>query len=212
MISKGIDRTAEEIGRALSKTSILISSGSKQIEVVPSGRHVVISTPGSEPLGEFAGVFLLDGERIFNRPTLRSEELAGFLWWNLIGKASLNAEIFLSLPNNHPLIQSILRRDPSYLASQQLVERKNAKMPPYFRIASVEGDSIDISKFAENLRSSTNYEITGPMLLNKTVSRLIIRATLERGSELVDLLDDVVKIQSIKGKGIFKIRFDQFDI
>jgi len=48
--------------------------------------------------------------------------------------------------------------------------------------------------------------------LNKTVSRLIIRATLERGSELVDLLDDVVKIQSIKGKGIFKIRFDQFDI
>ena len=85
-------------------------------------------------------------------------------------------------------------------------------MPPYFRIASVEGDSIDISKFAENLRSSTNYEITGPMLLNKTVSRLIIRATLERGSELVDLLDDVVKIQSIKGKGIFKIRFDQFDI
>ncbi|NCZ77162.1 MAG: hypothetical protein EBY12_04095, partial [Actinobacteria bacterium] len=98
------------------------------------------------------------------------------------------------------------------LASQQLVERKNAKMPPYFRIASVEGDSIDISKFAENLRSSTNYEITGPMLLNKTVSRLIIRATLERGSELVDLLDDVVKIQSIKGKGIFKIRFDQFDI
>lgn len=212
VISKGIDRTAEEIGRALSKTSILISSGSKQIEVVPSGRHVVISTPGSEPLGEFAGVFLLDGERIFNRPTLRSEELAGFLWWNLIGKASLNAEIFLSLPNNHPLIQSILRRDPSYLASHQLVERKNAKMPPYFRIASVEGDSIDISKFAENLRSSTNYEITGPMLLNKTVSRLIIRATLERGSELVDLLDDVVKIQSIKGKGIFKIRFDQFDI
>lgn len=212
VIAKGIDRTAEEIGRALSKTSILISSGSKQIEVVPRGRHVVISTPGAEPSGEFAGVFLLDGERIFNRPTLRSEELAGFLWWSLIGKASLNAEIFLSLPNNHPLIQSILRKNPSYTASQQLMERKNAKLPPFFRIATVEGRNQEISKFAENLRSSSDYEITGPVLLNKTISRLIIRTALEQGSNLVDLLDDVVKIQSIKGKDIFKVRFDQFDI
>ena len=50
------------------------------------------------------------------------------------------------------------------------------------------------------------------MILKNDFSKLIIRSPLEQASELVDLLDDVVKVQSIKGKGIFKVRFDQFDI
>ena len=212
VISKGIDRTAEEIGKALSKASILISSGTKQIDHLPDGRHVILATAGSEPNGEYSAVVMLDGERIFNRPTLRSEELAKHLWFSLLCKASSEAEIFMSLQNNHPLVQSILRNDSSYLAKNQLKERKQSKLPPYYRVASVEGRKADISKFAENLRSSSVYEVTGPMVLKNDFSKLIIRSPLEQASELVDLLDDVVKVQSIKGKGIFKVRFDQFDI
>jgi primosomal protein N' (replication factor Y) len=212
VISKGIDRTAEEIGKALSKASILISSGTKQIDHLPDGRHVILATAGSEPNGEYSAVVMLDGERIFNRPTLRSEELAKHLWFSLLCKASSQAEIFMSLQNNHPLVQSILRNDSSYLAKNQLKERKQSKLPPYYRVASVEGRKADISKFAENLRSSSVYEVTGPMVLKNDFSKLIIRSPLEQASELVDLLDDVVKVQSIKGKGIFKVRFDQFDI
>lgn len=212
VISKGIDRTAEEIGKAFNKVSILISSGNKQIESMPTGRHIVLATAGSEPSGEFSAVILLDGERIFNRPTLRSEELARHLWCNLIGKSSIDAEIFLSLPSNHPLVQSILRKDSSILANKQLTERKNSKMPPYFRIASVEGNSSQISKFADNLKVDSKYEIIGPIFINRDTHRLIIRTPIELGGELVDLLDDVVKIQSVKGKDIFNVRFDQFDI
>jgi primosomal protein N' (replication factor Y) len=212
VISKGIDRTAEEIGKALSKASILISSGTKQIDHLPDGRHVILATAGSEPNGEYSAVVMLDGERIFNRPTLRSEELAKHLWFSLLCKANSEAEIFMSLQNNHPLVQSILRNDSSYLAKNQLKERKQSKLPPYYRVASVEGRKADISKFAENLRSSSVYEVTGPMVLKNDFSKLIIRSPLEQASELVDLLDDVVKVQSIKGKGIFKVRFDQFDI
>jgi primosomal protein N' len=155
---------------------------------------------------------MLDGERIFNRPTLRSEELAKHLWFSLLCKASSEAEIFMSLQNNHPLVQSILRNDSSYLAKNQLKERKQSKLPPYYRVASVEGRKAEISKFAENLRSSSLYEVTGPLVLKNDFSKLIIRSPLEQASELVDLLDDVVKVQSIKGKGIFKVRLDQFDI
>jgi primosomal protein N' (replication factor Y) len=212
VISKGIDRTAEEIGRILNKVPILISSGGKQITQVPSGKHVVLATAGSEPEGAYSAVILLDGERIFNRTSLRSEELAKFLWFNLLGKATADAEVFLSLPNNHPLVQSVLRNDSSYGLKHLLKERKLAKLPPFYRIAVIEGKSSEISRFAENLRGSSEYEITGPIVLSSSLSRLIVRAALEQASNLVDLLDDVVKLQSIKGREIFRVRFDPFDI
>jgi primosomal protein N' (replication factor Y) len=212
VISRGIDRTAEEIGRALNKVPILISSGSKQITELPSGKHVVLATAGSEPDGEYSAVILLDGERIFNRPSLRSEELAKFLWFKLLCLASTDAEVFLSLPNNHPLVQSVLRNESSYGSIDLLKERKLAKLPPYYRIAVIEGKNSEISKFAENLWSKSDFEITGPIPSNSDLSRLIVRSPLEQASNLVDLLDDVVKVKSIKGREIFKVRFDQFDI
>jgi hypothetical protein len=71
---------------------------------------------------------------------------------------------------------------------------------------------MEISKFAENLKSKKDYEITGPVKLEGGQSKLIIRVKLERGSKLVDLLDDVSKIQGLKGRQIFKIRIDPYDI
>jgi hypothetical protein len=76
----------------------------------------------------------------------------------------------------------------------------------------IEGKNSEISKFAENLKAKSEYQITGPITLKGELSRLIVRSPLEKASNLVDLLDDVVKIQSIKARQVFKVRFDQFDI
>jgi hypothetical protein len=35
---------------------------------------------------------------------------------------------------------------------------------------------------------------------------------LQQGPMLVDLLDDITKIQGVKGRKIFNIRFDPFDL
>ena len=79
-------------------------------------------------------------------------------------------------------------------------------------MASVSGRKLDISKFAENLKNTKNYEITGPVEINDLESKLLIRVESSGGSELVDLLDDVVKIQGVKGKKIFKVRLDPYDL
>ncbi len=212
VISKGIDRTAEEIGRAVTKTSILVSSGSKQIKVLPKGRHVVLATAGSEPEGQYRGIVLLDGEKIFNRPSLRSEELARFHWFSALGRANENCEVFLSLANNHPAVQSLLRSDSQSAASVELKNREVAKLPPFYRIAVVSGESREVSRFAENLKISGKYEITGPIEVEKAQKKIIIRVPLSKGQELVDLLDDVTKLQGVKGKSIFRVRFDPYDL
>ena len=212
VIAKGIERTAEEIGRAIPKIAILVSSGSKQISSVPSGRHIVVSTAGSEPNGVYSSVVMLDGEKIFNRPSLRAEELAKFHWFSLLSKGSNSAEIFLSLPNHHPSVQCLLRGDSLANAASELNSRDKAKLPPFYRVAVVIGDKPEISKFAENLRNDKTYEITGPITIDSYQSKLLIRVKLAEGSLLVDLLDDVIKVQALKRRKIFSIRFDPFDL
>jgi len=212
VIAKGIERTAEEIGRAIPKIAILVSSGNKQISSLPSGRHIVISTAGSEPNGVYSSVVMLDGEKIFNRPSLRAEELAKFHWFSLLSKASNSAEIFVSLPNHHPSVQCLLRGDSLANAASELSSRDKAKLPPFYRVAVVIGDKPEISKFAENLRNDKTYEITGPITIDSYQSKLLIRVKLTEGSLLVDLLDDVIKVQALKRRKIFSIRFDPFDL
>jgi primosomal protein N' (replication factor Y) len=212
VIAKGIERTAEEIGRAIPKIAILVSSGSKQVSSVPSGRHIVVSTAGSEPNGVYSSVVMLDGEKIFNRPSLRAEELAKFHWFSLLSKGSNSAEIFLSLPNHHPSVQCLLRGDSLANAASELNSRDKAKLPPFYRVAVVIGDKPEISKFAENLRNDKTYEITGPITIDSYQSKLLIRVKLAEGSLLVDLLDDVIKVQALKRRKIFSIRFDPFDL
>lgn len=212
VIAKGIERTAEEIGRAIPKIAILVSSGNKQISSVPSGRHIVVSTAGSEPNGVYSSIVMLDGEKIFNRPSLRAEELAKFHWFSLLSKASNSAEIFLSLPNHHPSVQCLLRGDSLANAASELSSRDKAKLPPFYRVAVVVGDKPEISKFAENLRNDKTYEITGPITIDSYQSKLLIRVKLAEGSLLVDLLDDVIKVQALKRRRIFSIRFDPFDL
>jgi primosomal protein N' (replication factor Y) len=212
VIAKGIERTAEEIGRAIPKIAILVSSGNKQISSLPSGSHVVVSTAGSEPNGVYSSVVMLDGEKIFNRPSLRAEELAKFHWFSLLSKASNSAEIFVSLPNHHPSVQCLLRGDSLANAASELSSREKAKLPPFYRVAVVIGDKPEISKFAENLRNDKTYEITGPITIDSYQSKLLIRVKLTEGSLLVDLLDDVIKVQALKRRKIFSIRFDPFDL
>lgn len=212
VIAKGIERTAEEIGRANPKVSILVSSGNKQITNVPGGRHIVVSTAGSEPNGVYSSVVMLDGEKRFNRPSLRAEELAKFHWFSLLSKASESAEIFLSLPNHHPSVQCLLKGDSLANATSELISRDMAKLPPFYRVAVVIGDKPEISKFAENLRNNKTYEVTGPIKIDSYQSKLLIRVKLAEGSLLVDLLDDVTKVQALKRRKIFSIRFDPFDL
>lgn len=212
VISKGIDRNAEEIGRAIPKASILISSGSKQIADLPNGKHVVLATAGSEPNGRYSSLVLLDGERMFNRPSLRAEEFAKFQWFSSLCKVLPNSEVFVTLQNHHPVVQSMLKADSNSGASLELINREKAKLPPFYRVAVIIGSNLEISKFAENLRSSKDYEITGPVKFDQNQSKLIVRVKLEEGGNLVDLLDDVSKIQGVKGRQIFKIRVDPYDI
>ena len=209
VIDRGIDRTAEEIGKAVPGARVAISKKEHLYE--PSDEFsIIVSTRGCEPYINYAAVILLDCERIFNQPSLRAEEEAKHLWFDLIARVKNDGDVFISLQNNHPVTQQLLRR--KNFNENDLNQRLESKLPPYFRCVVVRGSTKEISTFADNLRSQGRFLVSGPIEITVQISYIVIRFDYSEGSILVELLDDIVKVQGVKGRDIFDVRFDPYEL
>jgi hypothetical protein len=93
-----------------------------------------------------------------------------------------------------------------------LRQREESHLPPFYRTVTIKGESHELSKFASNLRSNYPFLLSGPIKIDDLKSYLIVRADTVSAPTLVQLLDDVVKVQGVKGRRIFDIRFDTYNI
>jgi primosomal protein N' (replication factor Y) len=210
VISKGLERTAEEIARAIPSAKVMKTIAESATGDLPEKGQVIVSSRGAEPIDNYAAVILLDGENLFNQPTLRAEEMLKHTWFDLMSRVVSQGAIYISLLNNHPLTQQLLLKQSSSIASLQ--NRKEAKLPPYYRICQVTGNLAALSAFAENLRNSKICIISNVTSVNADLGKLVIRVDVDHGQELVEIMQDIVKMQGVKSKPIFEYRFDQYDL
>jgi primosomal protein N' (replication factor Y) len=210
VISKGLDRTAEEIARAIPGASVCRVFAENEFVESREQNQVIISSRGCEPFINYAGVILLDGEQIFNQPTLRAEEMIKQNWFDLMSRVIDDGFVYISLVNHHPLTQQILIKQSASPAS--LLARKESRLPPFYRVCEVMGESKSLSTFAENLKLSDKFLISGPTILKDGKSRIVVRVEVDHASDFADQLSDVVQMQFAKSKAIFEYRFDQYDL
>jgi primosomal protein N' (replication factor Y) len=210
VIGKGIDRTAEEIGRAVPGTKIMISNKDQVTSIDPDQNQIVISTRGCEPFLLYSAVVLLDCERIYNQATLRAEEETKHSWFDLLARVKDGGDFYISLANNHPATQQLMRKQN--FNENDLRQREESHLPPFYRTVTIKGESHELSKFASNLRSNYQFLLSGPIRIDDLKSYLIVRADTVSAPTLVQLLDDVVKVQGVKGRPIFDIRFDTYNL
>ena len=210
VISKGLDRTAEEIARAIPGANVCRVFAEKEFAESSEHNQVIVSSRGCEPFINYSGVILLDGEQIFNQPTLRAEEMIKQNWFDLTSRVIDDGFVYISLVNHHPLTQQMLIRQSASPAS--LLARKESRLPPFFRVCEIKGESKSLSTFAENLRLSDKYIVSGPTIQKDGKSRIVVRVEVDHASDFVDQMFDVVKMQFAKSKAIFEYRFDQYDL
>lgn len=210
VIAKGLDRTAEEIARSIPGSTVRKVFSDQDRFTMSTENQVIVSSRGCEPMINYAGLILLDGEQIFNQPTLRAEEEMKRNWFDLMSRVSDRGFIYISLLNNHPVTQQMLIAKS--LSNSALQNRKESRLPPYYRVCQVMGESRAIETFAENLKNQSKYIVSGPLIHKDQKRRLIIRARIEDAPELVTQMQDIVKLQLIKGRSPFEYRFDQYDI
>ena len=65
----GVERTAEELGRAFPGAAVVLSRADRALPAVPTEQALVLSTPGVEPFapGGYAAALLLDGDLLLGR-------------------------------------------------------------------------------------------------------------------------------------------------
>jgi len=153
---------------------------------------------------------LLDGERLFNQPALRAEESLKQNWFDLLSRVIDGGYVYISLLNNHPLTQQLLLKKASNSTSNNL--RKESKLPPFYRFCEVFGERSSLSAFAENLRKDERFIASGPIATKEEKGKLIIRVDVDHGRDLVEIMQDVVKMQAVKGKPLFDYRFDKYEL
>ena len=216
-LSRGVEKRAEDYARSFPHVRVLFSSGTSAVTKLPDERTLVISTPGMEPDGEYAAVLLMDGEQIFGRTGLRSDEQGQLRWTKALNKLGNNGLLYISLSSDHPVSQSIIRGSFSRMHLSEISQRASALLPPLFRLVSIEGDSSETAQVASALDEAIAQGLIttiGPLDLprtSKSKSRLIIKFDVSLGSQIVRMIYDINRVRSLQGLKVLRVAVDPYD-
>ena len=221
-ISKGSSRFADEIAKAVPGYRVLLSKGGSRVDDISALTEnvLVIASYGCEPLGTFNTVILKSLENLSNRVDLRSLENVRRLIFENRGRVADEAGsvIYLDLSSENLLSQGLLKNDSYANSLIEMNERKNLNLPPFCRMAILQGESSAIRQLARNLEENNLFsaiaiqdKIEGPAE-SKGKSRLILRSEIARSQEFSEFFRDLSRYRGIKALSPLQLRMDPFSI
>ena len=216
----GVERTAEELGRAFPQVPVRQSHAGHVLAAVDATSALVLATPGAEPPAEegYAAAVLLDGAGLLLRADLRAPEEALRRWLHvcaLVRPAAEGGSVLAVAPADHPAVQALVRLDPGGLAARELEDRRETGFPPARRLVVVEGDQVGVEQLSSRLGLPDDVEAWGPApVLEADGSlgetwRLTLRAPLASGAAAVRAVREVQALRTArKDPGSVRIRVD----
>ena len=162
--STGVERTAEEFGRAFAGASIIWSSSEQLHRTVPDAPALVIATPGAEPIARsgYSAVVLLDARAQLQRTGLRSGEIAVRRWFGAALLARSKAHVIVTADHALTAVQSLVRWDSGWFAERELADRKATGLPPDSRAAVLTGETSAVAEVLRELHTRVPIRVLGP--------------------------------------------------
>ncbi|WP_159941246.1 MULTISPECIES: primosomal protein N' [unclassified Nocardiopsis] len=161
----GARRTAEELGRAFPSLTVRTSGREEVLSAVADAPSLVVATPGAEPVAEngYAAAVLLDGWALLNRMDLRASEEALRRWLNAAALVRPGGTVVVSADASLPVVQSLVRWDPTGFAARELAERRELGFPPAVSMASVTGSPEHVRELLDQVELPEGTELLGPV-------------------------------------------------
>lgn len=151
--SRGVDRTADELGRAFPDTPILSSSGDHILSTIDDTPALVVATVGAEPVAEggYAAALLLDGDTQLQREGLRTpgQVLARWFAAAALVRPRQDGGVAVVTAAQQDVVGALVRMDAAGYASRQLAERRELGLPPAVRMAEVSGPADAVAGFID---------------------------------------------------------------
>lgn len=191
--SVGVERTAEEFGRAFPGERIIWSAGDNLVRTIPDEPAIVVATPGAEPVATdgYAAVVVLDARGQLQRPSLRAVEDAAHRWFAALLLARPGATAVVTAENANPAVQALTRWDAPWLAGRELADRAQVGLPPATRAATLHGAPGDIASVCDAL--TVAHRVLGPV-----DGRAIVLVPRESGADLARELRAITATRSAK--------------
>jgi len=221
-ISKGSSRIADEIAKAVPGYRVILSKGGSRVDDISELEEnvLVLASYGCEPLGDFNTVILRSLEQLSNRVDLRSLESVRRVIFENRGRLTDQGDsaMYLDLSSDNLLSKGLLRNDPYANSLIEIKERKSLNLPPYCRIAILQGETSAIRQLARNLEDNDLFsalavqERSDGVVENKGKSKLILRSEIARSQEFSEFFRDLARYRGIKGLSPLQLRIDPFSI
>jgi primosomal protein N' (replication factor Y) (superfamily II helicase) len=214
----GARRTAEELGRAFSGTTVITSGGDTVVSTVPAKPALVVATPGAEPWvpGRYGAALLLDAWALLGRQDLRAAEDTLRRWLAaaaLVRSRGGGGVVAAVADSAIPTVQALIRWDPVGQADADLDARAEVGLPPSVHLAAVDGPAEAVRALLQNAEMPDGAEALGPVDLpsgarrpagtpaDAAVVRMLIRVERDRGLALAAALRRAAAVRSARHDG-----------
>lgn len=207
----GDTRTAEELGRTFPQTPIVRSSGDQVRATVGEHREIVVATPGAEPVAErgYAAVVLLDTWLTLARADLRTDEEALRRWLNAAGLTRPGGRVVAVGDPGEPALQALVRWDPAGFAEREIADRREARLPPAARMATVTGTPGAVGDALTLAVLPPAAEVLGPVPHGDAGDcRAVLRVPRSQGLALSRALGEVQRVRSARKLEAVRIHVD----
>lgn len=211
-IVTGVERTAEEFGKAFAGFNIKYIHGENRLDQADfADVNIILATPGTEPQISYQTIVILDAYLSLSRPEGNSQIRFLRHIYNLMNLLSESGKVVIVSDLANPLIQAVLRQDSTSVANRLLAERTEARLNPYARTAEIKGDYQSLMKIREVLPEFA--QIWGPVPLpknqeNRHESGILISVPKSRSEDLVQTLRAWVVSRSANKQPQVAIRID----
>ena len=221
-IAKGSARIADEIAKAVPGYRVLLSKGGARIDDISdlTENVLVLASYGCEPIGSYSTVILRSLENLSNRVELRSLEIVRRMIFENRGrlKNEEGSAIYLDLASDNSLAQGLIKNDVYSNSLLELAERKDLHLPPFCRIAVLQGETSALRQLARNLEDNDLFvaiafqEKIESTSNSKGESRLVLRSEIARSNDFSEFFRDLSRYRGIKGLSPLQLRMDPFSI
>jgi primosomal protein N' (replication factor Y) len=185
-IGQGVGRTVTELGKAFPTVPVIQADGDHPTLEVSDRPALVVATRGSEPVahGGYRAVLLLDGDKMLQRSSLGALEETLRSWEWAASLAAPGTSVYVTDVEG-PVVHAFAAGAHRDLMMRELRERRDLRLPPAIRIASVTGPAAIVADVTKTIVDAfPGSDVLGPIRLDEDRVRSVLRFSYSVGSDI----------------------------
>ncbi|PWN03044.1 primosome assembly protein PriA [Nocardioides silvaticus] len=214
----GDARTADELGRAFAPAPVVTSSGDRVRAEVDGDHRIVVATPGAEPVaaGGYAVVVLLDTWLLLARDSMRAAEEALRRWSNAVALLRPGGRALAVGEPAVPALQALVRWDQAGFARREADDRREARLPPATRVATLRGEPGALDDALTLLDLPEHADVLGPLAplpgAGEDEERAVVRVPRAEGASLSRALGELQRLRAARKLDAVRVQVDPPEI